>query len=168
VPQTRSEGFDNPGEWGCSWNIIRALAVRGDAGREETSLVSSSYTHKNIATVKDAAPDFGLGENQEARFATGDLDAESTGFSHHRVKPGKRQGFGHRHDDAEEVYFVVSGSGRMKLDDDILDLKERDVVRVDAGLTRAFEAGDDGLEVLAFGARHAEDKGEIIQDWWQD
>lgn len=56
----------------------------------------------------------------------------------------------------------------MKLDDDILDLKERDVVRVDAGVTRAFEAGDDGLEVLAFGARHAEDKGEIIQDWWQD
>lgn len=54
--------------------------------------MSSSYTHKNIATVKDAAPDFGLGENQEARFATGDLDAESTGFSHHRVKPGKRQG----------------------------------------------------------------------------
>jgi mannose-6-phosphate isomerase-like protein (cupin superfamily) len=130
--------------------------------------VGSRYTHKNIAQVDDAAPAFGLAENQEARFASAAYDAEDTGFSFHRVKPGRRQGFGHRHDAAEEVYFVVSGGGRMKLDDDILELVEHDVIRVSPGVTRAFEAGDDGLEVLAFGVRHPEDKGELIMGWWQD
>jgi mannose-6-phosphate isomerase-like protein (cupin superfamily) len=130
--------------------------------------VDGKYSHKNIAQVDDAAPGFGYGERQEARFATEAYDAEDTGFSFHRVKPGKRQGFGHRHDTAEEVYFVVAGSGRMKLDDDVLELVERDVIRVSPGVTRAFEAGEDGLDVLAFGARHPEDKGELIQDWWQD
>lgn len=127
-----------------------------------------SYTHKNIADVKDSAPDFGMDENQEARFATKELGASEAGFSFHRVKPGKRQAFGHRHDGAEEVYFVVGGKGRMKLDDDVIELAERDVIRVAGGVTRAFEGGDDGLEVLAFGAHHPEDRGEIIQGWWSD
>ena len=130
--------------------------------------MSATYTHKNIAEVKDSAPDFDLGENQEARFATKDFDATETGFSFHRIKPGKRQGFAHRHDGAEEVYFVVTGSGRMKLDDDIVDLREQDVVRVAGGVWRAFEAGDGGLEVLAFGSHHPEDRGEIEHGWWSD
>ncbi len=130
--------------------------------------MSATYTHKNIAEVKDSAPDFDLGEHQEARFATKDFDATETGFSFHRLKPGKRQGFAHRHDGAEEVYFVVTGSGRMKLDDDIVDLREQDVVRVAGGVTRAFEAGDGGLEVLAFGSHHPEDRGEILPGWWSD
>ena len=130
--------------------------------------MSTPYTHKNITTVEDAAPKFGLGDHQEARFATDAFDSERTGFSHHRLKAGKRQGFGHRHDDAEEVYFIAAGSGRMKLDDDIVELQERDVVRVSAGVMRAFEAGDDGLEVLAFGVHDVKDRGEIVNDWWQD
>ncbi len=130
--------------------------------------MAKTYTHKNIADVKDSAPDFGLGDKQEARFATKELDSSETGFSFHRVKPGKRQGFGHRHDGAEEVYFVVSGTGRMKLDDDIVELAQQDVIRVDAGVTRAFEAGNGGLEVLAFGVHHPEDRGDILQDWWSD
>ena len=130
--------------------------------------MSTPYTHKNIADVKDSAPDFGLAENQEARFATDALDASEAGFSFHRVKAGKRQAFGHRHDDAEEVYFVVSGKGRMKLDDDVIELADHDVIRVAGGVTRAFEGGDDGLEVLAFGAHHPEDRGEVIQGWWSD
>ena len=127
-----------------------------------------TYTHRNIDEVKDSAPDFGLGDDQEARFATKTFDAKETGFSFHRVKAGKRQGFGHRHDGAEEVYFVVSGGGRMKLDDDIIELAEQDVIRVDAGVTRAFEASDSGLEVLAFGVHHPEDRGEVVQGWWSD
>lgn len=89
--------------------------------------------------------------------------AEQTGFSLHRVKPGQRQGFAHRHDAAEEIYVVVSGAGRMKLDDDVIDVRPLDAVRVAPSVVRAFEAGSDGLEVLAFGPRHDGD-GELIHD----
>ena len=130
--------------------------------------MTAPYTHKNIKDVADSAPQFGFADTQEARFARGDLDAEETGFSHYRLKPDKRQGFGHRHDRAEEVYFVVEGSGRLKLDDEIVELNERDVIRVAPGITRAFEAGADGLEILAFGPHHADDRGELIMGWWRD
>ena len=126
------------------------------------------YTHMSVLDVEDAAEKFGMGESQESRFAHADFDAEQTGFSFHRIKPGKRQPFGHRHDGAEEVYFVVSGRGRMKLDDDILELSPREAVRVAPGVMRAFEAGPDGLEVLAFGPRHSEDQGEVVMGWWSD
>ncbi|MEA2404578.1 MAG: hypothetical protein QOE08_1225, partial [Thermoleophilaceae bacterium] len=120
-----------------------------------------------LTDVKDSAPGFGYDELQEARFATGDLEAEDTGVSHHRVKPGKRQGFGHRHEKAEEVYVVVAGSGRVKLDDEIVELGLLDAVRVAPTVTRAFEGGPDGIEYIAFGARHEGD-GEIVPGWWTD
>lgn len=103
----------------------------------------------------------------EARFAGGALEAADTGLSHHRLRPGKRQAFGHRHDEAEEVYVVLSGSGRVKLDDEIRELVALDAVRVAPGMMRAFEAGDDGLELLAVGASHPGD-GQIVPGWWAD
>jgi mannose-6-phosphate isomerase-like protein (cupin superfamily) len=126
-----------------------------------------SYTLKKLTEVEDSAPKFGLSESQEARFATGDLEAEHTGCSHHRVKAGRRQGFGHVHDEAEEVYVVLSGSGRVKLDDQVVELGPLDAVRVAPKVTRCFEAGADGLEFVAFGPRHAGD-GEVIPGWWSD
>lgn len=126
------------------------------------------YTHKSLTDLEDSALKFGLAETQEARFASEELDTEQTGLSHHRVKPGKRQAFAHKHDDAEEVYVVVSGSGRVKVDEEIVELERLDAVRVSPGAVRAFEAGDDGLEILAFGPRRADDRGEMLQDWWQD
>jgi mannose-6-phosphate isomerase-like protein (cupin superfamily) len=78
-----------------------------------------------------------------------------------------RQPFGHRHDKAEEVYVVIAGSGRVKLDDEIVDIAGRDAVRVAPGVMRAFEAGSDGMELLAFGAHHDGD-GEVVQGWWSD
>ncbi len=125
------------------------------------------FTHKKLTDVKDSAPDFEMGEIQEARFAKGDLDAERTGVSHHRLKPGKRTPFGHKHEQAEEVYVVIAGSGRMKLDDEIIEVERLDAIRVSPEVVRAFEAGDDGLEVLAVGARHDGD-GEVIPGWWSD
>lgn len=80
--------------------------------------MADPYTHKNIDEVEDSAEKFGHGEVGEAKFASEDFDTEQTGLSFHRLKPGKRQAFGHRHDEVEEVYFVASGSGRVKLDDD--------------------------------------------------
>ena len=126
-----------------------------------------SYTLKNLTEVRDSAPDFGLGEFQEVRFANDDLDARATGLSHHRLRPGKRSPFGHRHEGAEEVYVVVAGSGRAKLDEEIVELEHLDAVRVAPGVIRAFEAGPGGLELLAVGARHDGD-GEIFPQWWTD
>jgi mannose-6-phosphate isomerase-like protein (cupin superfamily) len=126
------------------------------------------YTHKQLADVKDVAPEFGFAETNESRFPNDDLQTAQTGLSYHRIKPGKRQPFGHRHDEAEDVYVVVAGSGRVKLDDDVVELKPLDAVRVSAGVTRAFEAGDNGLEFLAFGPRRPDDRGEVIQGWWAD
>jgi mannose-6-phosphate isomerase-like protein (cupin superfamily) len=130
--------------------------------------MSDSYTHKNITEVEDSALKFGFADAQEARFASEAFETEQTGFSNHRVKPGKRQGFGHRHDEAEEVYFVVAGSGRVKLDDDVVELDQGDALRVSAGVMRSFEADDGGLEILAFGPRRKDDRGELIQGWWSD
>jgi mannose-6-phosphate isomerase-like protein (cupin superfamily) len=125
------------------------------------------FTHMKLTDVKDSAPEFGMGDVQEARFAKKDLDAERTGVSHQRLKPGQRNPFGHKHEEAEEVYIVIAGSGRMKLDDEIVEVETLDAIRVSPEVVRAFEAGDDGIEVLAVGARHDGD-GEVIPGWWSD
>jgi mannose-6-phosphate isomerase-like protein (cupin superfamily) len=129
--------------------------------------MAGSYTFKKLTEVEDAAQKGGFGDYQEARFAMGALDAEQTGLSLHRVKPGKRQAFAHRHEQAEEVYVVLAGSGRVKLDDDIVDLEPLDAIRVAPGVIRQFEAGSDGLQVLAFGP-HRDRDGEILPNWWSD
>jgi mannose-6-phosphate isomerase-like protein (cupin superfamily) len=125
------------------------------------------YTIKNLKDVEDMAASQGFGEVQEARFANGDLDAEQIGISLQRVKPGKRHAFAHRHREAEEVYVVISGSGRVKLDDEVKEVGELDAVRVAPSVTRAFEAGDDGLELLAFSPR-AKGDAEIVEDFSWD
>ena len=126
-----------------------------------------SFTVKNLREVKDSAPEFGFEAVQEAHFAHGDLDAEQTGFAFHVVKPGQRQGFAHRHNEAEEVYVVISGSGRVKIDDEVTEIGPLDAIRVSPPHARQFEAGDQGLELLAFGPRHKGD-GEILkEDFWE-
>jgi mannose-6-phosphate isomerase-like protein (cupin superfamily) len=129
--------------------------------------VATPYTIKKLSEVEDSATRFGVGDVQEARFAHDELGAERTGVSYLRVKPNKRQAFAHRHDEAEEVYVVLGGSGRMKLDDEIVEVGELDAIRVAPMVTRMFEAGPDGIELLAVGVRHKGD-GEIIRDWWTD
>ncbi len=105
---------------------------------------SSEYTHKNLDAVDDIAAKHGFSEIGEVRFATGDLDAEQTGFSHHRLKPNARQGFGHKHDDAEEIYVVIAGSGRVKLDDDVVELTNLDAIRVSPGSLAPSRAATTG------------------------
>jgi mannose-6-phosphate isomerase-like protein (cupin superfamily) len=125
-----------------------------------------SYTIKNLRDTEDMAPKFGFDAVQEARFAGRDLDAEKTGVALMRVKPGQRQAFAHRHDAAEEIYVILSGTGRIKLDAEIVDLKPLDAIRIAPGVARALEAGSEGLEYLAFGAHHEGD-GEILKgDFW--
>ncbi len=127
----------------------------------------AAYTHKNLGEVKDSAPGFGVEEVQEARFAREDLQAERTGLAHFKLKPGKRMPFGHKHDQAEEIYVVIGGSGRMKLDDEVIEVAELDAIRVSPEVARSFEAGPEGLSLLAVGAHHEND-GELLPNWWVD
>jgi mannose-6-phosphate isomerase-like protein (cupin superfamily) len=127
-----------------------------------------NYAKKNLCEVEDSATKFGFSEVQESRFPREDLNAETIGLAFHRVKAGKRQAFAHRHDNAEEVYVVLSGTGRIKLDDQIEDVGPLDAIRVAPNVTRAFEADpQQNLELLAFGPRHAGD-GELIREGFWD
>jgi mannose-6-phosphate isomerase-like protein (cupin superfamily) len=127
-----------------------------------------TYTIKNLKETEDLAPKFGLSEMGEAHFPREDLQAQTVGLAFHVVKPGKRQSFAHRHEEAEEVYVVLSGSGRAKLDNEMEDLRAMDALRVSPKVARAFEAGPEGMELLVFGPRHAGD-GEILKDdFWGD
>jgi mannose-6-phosphate isomerase-like protein (cupin superfamily) len=124
-----------------------------------------SHTKKNLREVEDSAVRFGLSDTQEARFARRDLAAEQAGVTYLIIKPERREAFAHRHREAEEVYVVLSGSGRVKLDDELVDLVELDAVRVGPGTARQFEAGPNGLEMLIFGT-HVEGDVEQVPDFW--
>ena len=125
-----------------------------------------SYTHLTLSDVPDQAPGFGV-ETQEARPVRSKLGAERIGLTAYRVKPGQRVGFGHSHDEVEEIYAITAGTGRFRLDDDIVDVAAGDVVYCPPQVVREWEAGEDGLDVLAFGA-HAEGDGNMFPDWWTD
>jgi mannose-6-phosphate isomerase-like protein (cupin superfamily) len=125
------------------------------------------YTIKNLREAKDAAAEAGLSDSLEARFAHEDLDSETSGISYQVVKAGQRQPFAHRHETMEEIYVVLSGSGRVKVDDEVEDVGPLDAVRVAPSVVRSFEAGDDDLVLLAFSPR-AKDDAEIVQDFSWD
>ncbi len=103
--------------------------------------MAAPYTLKKLTEIEDSAPKSGFGDVQEARFAKDAFDTEDTGFSYHRVKAGQRQPFAHKHERAEEVYVVIDGSGRVKLDEEVIELQTLDAIRVAPEVTRAFEAG---------------------------
>ena len=114
----------------------------------------------------DGAPDL------EFRLASKALELEQSGLSYQRIPPDYRFPYGHTHKEQEEVYVVVRGSGRMKLDDEIVEVKEWDVVRVPPGTWRGYEGGPEGLEILVFGApnlgENPRDDVEGQRDWWAD
>ena len=121
---------------------------------------------EDIGSLFNGAPDL------EFRAATKPLELEKSGLSYQRVPPGYRFPYGHTHRMQEEVYVVVGGSGRMKVDDDIVELKTWDAVRVSPGAWRGYEAGTDGLEILVIGAPNLgdtpRDDVEGQRDWWAE
>ena len=123
------------------------------------------YTKKNIRELDNAAEQFGLAPDLEARFGRKAVDARRGGFCYQRLAPGFRQPFGHRHKEQEEIYIVLSGSGRAKVNDDEVAFSALDALRVDPDAWRAFEAGDEGLEYLVFGAGESGDS-ETSDDFW--
>lgn len=104
-----------------------------------------SYAKKNLREVEDSAVKHGISASQEARFPRGELGAEQTGLNYLIVKPNQREAFAHLHRQAEEIYVVLGGSGRVKLDEELVELQPMDAVRVSPGVARSFEAGGDGL-----------------------
>jgi uncharacterized cupin superfamily protein len=129
----------------------------------------AAYTKINIEEVEDSAPTFGLAPGLEARFAKRALGSEIVGVSREALAPGFRAPFGHMHREQEEVYYVLRGSGRIKIDDEILELRQGDLVRLGRGVWRCTEGGTDGIEILAIGAPISdEDDSQIEQGWWSD
>jgi len=132
-------------------------------------MAEGSYTVVNLKQVENMAPKFGLSPGLESRFARVPLELENSGLSYFRVAPDFRPPFGHRHKEQEEVYLVLSGSARLKLDDDVVDLSQWDAVRIPRGVMRAFEGGPEGAEILAFGAPSNENRDvEMVRNWWTD
>jgi mannose-6-phosphate isomerase-like protein (cupin superfamily) len=131
------------------------------------------FTHRNLkADVEDIGSAFDGPPDLEFHAATKPLELQESALSHQRVPPGYRFPYGHSHATQEEVYVAVRGSGRMKLDDEIVELREWDAVRVPPGTWRGFEAGPEGLEILVIGAPNlGEDPREDVdgrRNWWVD
>jgi mannose-6-phosphate isomerase-like protein (cupin superfamily) len=129
------------------------------------------FTLRNIkGDLENIGPGFGGAPDLEFRAATEALGLERSGLSYQRVPPGTRFPFGHRHRKQEEIYVVVRGSGRMKLDDEIVELREWDAVRVPPGTWRGYEAGPEGLEILVIAAPSEPQRDDVEgeRDWWAD
>jgi mannose-6-phosphate isomerase-like protein (cupin superfamily) len=126
------------------------------------------YTKQNLWEVDDAAPRFDMPREMEARFARSSLDGETLGLSLIKLAPGFRIPFGHKHENQEEVYVVVRGSARVKVEDEIVELGQWDALRIDMNTMRGVEAGPDGVEYLAFGAGDDPTDAELVHDWWSD
>jgi quercetin dioxygenase-like cupin family protein len=156
-----------------------ALAAQGFAdarpsgapdGRERggTLRAMADYTIRNLRDdVEDSAPKFGHSPDMEARFGRRVLGAEQSGVSYFRLAPGFRAPFGHTHSEQEETYVLVDGSARIKLDDDVVELRAWDAVRIAPGVWRNLEAGPEGVGLIAFGAGPSGDS-EMAQGWWSD
>ena len=178
APFGRLDGTDAAALSADAADVIRFLAAaitsapsRGARGvtRRFEEVRMADYTKLNLkADVKDMAPEFGLSPGLESRFARVPLELEQSGLSYFKLGPGFRTPFGHRHTEQEELYLVAGGSARVKLDDEVVELEQWDVVRIPAGTMRALEGGPDGAEVLAFSAPNNENEDlEMEQGWWE-
>ena len=130
----------------------------------------SDYTHLNLKDdPDDQAPNFGLGDDLEFRMARVPLGLEQSGITYLKMEPGFRLPFGHKHKNQEEVYVLVSGNARIRIEDEVRELKQWDAVRLHRDTVRGFEAGDQGAEFIAIGAPNTgPGDAEVIHDWWSD
>ena len=127
-----------------------------------------SYTKTNVREVEDSAPKFDMPAGMQARFARSAIEGETLGLSLFRLEPGFRIPFGHKHVTQEEVYVVVRGSARVKVDDEVVELAEWDAIRFPKDTMRQMEGGPNGVEYLAFGAGDDPMETEMAPDWWSE
>lgn len=130
------------------------------------------FTRANLRRdVDDVGVNFDGAPGLEFRMATDALELEQSGLCFQRIPAGYRFPYGHTHATQEEVYVVVRGSGRMKLDDEVIELTELDAVRVPPGTWRGYEAGPDGMDLIVTGAPHLDDRRADVDGrryWWRD
>ncbi|MDX6537938.1 MAG: hypothetical protein QOD37_2279 [Gaiellales bacterium] len=129
------------------------------------------FTLRNVKRdLSDLGSMFAGAPDLEFRLATEALELEHSGLGYQRRPPGYRFPYGHTHRKQEEVYVVVRGGGRMKVDDEVFELVEWDAVRVAPGAWRGYEAGPEGLEILVVGAPNlgAAPREDVDgqRDWW--
>jgi mannose-6-phosphate isomerase-like protein (cupin superfamily) len=128
-----------------------------------------TYTKKNLrADVENQAPKFDMPSEMDARFARRPLGGETLGLTLMQLAPGFRIPFGHKHLSQEEVYVVVRGSGRIKVEDEVVEVEEWDAIRFDKDTMRNVEAGPEGIEYLAFGAGDDPREAEMAPGWWDE
>jgi quercetin dioxygenase-like cupin family protein len=125
------------------------------------------YAIVNLLEIEDSVT--GRVPGLEGRFARKSLGSRDLGVSHWRYAPGTRNPAAHSHREQEEAYVVVAGSGRVRLDDEVRDIELWDVIRVAPEVVRAFEAGPDGLELIAVGGPKPEEGDGVMSDTpWPD
>jgi mannose-6-phosphate isomerase-like protein (cupin superfamily) len=123
------------------------------------------YTRINLLDIEDSIA--GKVDGLEGRFGRKHLESRDLGISHWRYKPGYHAENAHRHREQEEAYIVVSGVGRMLVNGEVIELRQWDVVRVAPEVVRAFEAGPEGLEMVAVGGPKPEGgDGEVTAAEW--
>ena len=128
----------------------------------------AGWTLRNLRDdVENSAEMYGMGPDLETRFGRKALELEGGGFSYQRMAPGYVLPFGHRHAKQEEVFIVLAGSGRAKLDGEVHELRQWDALRVAAPIMRGFAAGPDGMELLVIGFGEGGDT-EMFQDYWEE
>jgi len=141
--------------------------------RLNSRIATVPFTLTNVkADLEDLGSNFDGAPDLEFRAAGKALGLEQCGLCYQRIPPDYRFPYGHTHKEQEEIYVIVRGSGRMKLDEQIVDVREWDVVRVPPGTWRGYEGGPEGLELLVFGApnlgENPRDDVEGQRDWWAD
>jgi mannose-6-phosphate isomerase-like protein (cupin superfamily) len=137
--------------------------------RQGNPFAMGSYTKANLRSeVENQAPKFDMPSEMEAHFARKPLSGTTLGLTLMKLAPGFRIPFGHKHAGQEEVYVVVRGSARVKVEDEIVELAEWDAIRFDENTMRNVEAGPDGVEYVAFGAGEDPLDAEMVPNWWSD
>src|SRR5829696_7120031 len=127
----------------------------------------SDYAIVNLLELDDSVA--GRAPGLEGRFSRKHLGSSDLGVSHWRYAPGTRNPTAHSHREQEEAYVVVAGSGRVRLDDEVRDIRPWDVVRVAPEVVRGFEAGPEGLELIAVGGPKPEGGDGVQSDApWPD
>jgi mannose-6-phosphate isomerase-like protein (cupin superfamily) len=130
----------------------------------------ANYTVVNLRDdIPDMAPRFSMGDGIEAHFGRQALELSKSGVSYFKLGPDYRLPFGHSHAEQEEIYIVVGGTVRLKLDEDELELKRLDAVRIPESVVRGMAGGPDGGELIAFGAPNTENKDiTMVQGFFSD
>ena len=132
--------------------------------------MAAAYTKLNLkADVEDQAPKFGMSPNLEFRMAAQPLETEKSALSYLRIAPGFRMPFGHSHESQEEIYVLLEGSARLKLDDEVVELEPWDSVRIAKDTIRNLEAGAEGAELILVGAPNSgSGDADMQQGWWTE